>query len=112
MSLTLPAWADNAEARTLLAAIRIEQPDCWMLTRYAWTNCRQPKFKGANARALRAIWEAARDAAMDANDRDLWAALGNEHPDDLIDAMLAEETVPWTPVEFKDLGDGCHRVAA
>jgi hypothetical protein len=108
----LPPWADNAEARALLAAIRIEQPECWMLTRHAWTNCREPKFKGANARALRAMWEAARDAAMNANDRDLYALLNRQHPDDLIDRMLNEPTVPYTPVEIKDLGGNTHRVAA
>lgn len=108
----LPAWASSPEARALLAAIRIEQPEYVSLRRYAWTSTREPKYKGANARALRNLWEAARDAAMDANDRPLWIALGEQHPDDLIAALLNEQTVPFSPMEWTERDDGSARVAA
>ena len=109
----LPTWASNPEARTLLAAIRIEQPDCWHIHRYAWTSCRQPKFKGMNARKLRAMHEAALEAAMDANDRDLWCKLGNEHPDDLIERVLNEPAVPYERISLDTAPDtGNPRIAA
>lgn len=110
--MTLPAWTTTPEASALLAAIRLEQPECWHLKRNAWDNCRYPRFKGANARAFRNLWEAERTKARDANDGETFRALNEPHPDDIIAALLNEATVPWTPVEMKDLGDGRARFAA
>jgi hypothetical protein len=112
-ALTTPAWTDNPEARALLAAIRIEQPGCWHLRRDSFSDP-EPRFKGANARALRQLWEAARDAALAAFDHEVYARLTNhEHPDDLIDQLLAEPAVPYTRISFDRAPDnGNDRVAA
>ena len=108
----LPAYAATPAGRALLAAIRIEQPDHWIVRRDA-TNARSAKFKGLNARSLRQMWERAVDAAMEAHDYEAFHRLHTEdHPDTLIERMLNEETVPFTPMEIKDLGGGTHRVAA
>lgn len=109
--IPLPSWALNEGAVRLLEQIVAERPDYWMLTRHAWTNCRQPRFKGATARALREMWEHARDLAMDAGDREAWLALGHDHPDDLIERVLSE-TEQLVEVETLKPRDGHERIAA
>ena len=105
-------WHERPEAATLLAAIRIEQPQPFFIRRDAWSNCLYPKYRGANARALRQLWEQERDAAMTANARAAWLELGHDHPDDVIERVLNEQTVPWTRFEMKELPDGRSQVAA
>jgi hypothetical protein len=109
--ITLPLWADNDEARTLLAAIRIERPDAWYRARFEGDSYATPRFKGMNARSLREMWQAARDAAMDANDRERWAALGEEGADQLIAHHLAQPDVPFVRMSIELTEDG-GRIAA
>lgn len=109
-TIPLPHWACNEGAVRLLEALIAERPDYWLLTRHAWTNCRQPRFKGATARALREMWEAARHEVM-GKDRDAWLALGRDHPDDLIEAVL-RETEQLVEVEHLEPRDGKQRIAA
>lgn len=100
-------WWSTHEAIALLGQIMREQPDCWHLRRNDWDKCRYPRFKGKPAREFRRIWEALREAAM--GDREAYIALGEHHPDDIINAMLNEQLVE---VEVKELPGGGFRVAA
>jgi hypothetical protein len=85
-------WFSTPEAQALLDAIRIERPKCRYLHRYSGVSARYPSFGGKNASALRALWEQAREAAMDANDHEAFAQLTNrEHVDDVIELALAVE---------------------
>jgi hypothetical protein len=115
----LPAWADTAEGRALLAAIRIEQPDHYVRSNrlpsiyggHAGTP--ELRYKGANARAFRKLWDDALEAAMDANDRELFAEINRRRPDAIIEALLSEQTVPYSRVSFDtDPATGNHRFAA
>jgi hypothetical protein len=112
--IALPHWALNQAAHALIEQIITERPDYRSTQRYAWTNTREPKFKGETAKALREMWEHARDLAMDAGDRDAWGELGHDHPDDLIARVLREtEAVQIVDVERLEPRDGYdERIAA
>jgi hypothetical protein len=110
-AIALPHWACNQAGHALIEQLIAERPSYWLIRRYAWTNTREPKFKGAAAKALRELWEHQRDLAMGAGDRDAWAALGREHPDDLLAAVLAE-TEQLVEVERLEPRDGWERRAA
>lgn len=100
-------WHETPEAQALLAAIKAERPDCWYLRRYEG-GPREPRYKGFTARAFRRLWEAERDTAMYANERDRWIELGEQHPDDIIDRMLAGADLALTEVH----GDPLLGIAA
>lgn len=102
------SWHATPEARRLLAAILSDRPEPAFLKRYAWVNAAYPKYQTPDARAFRRIWQALRDEAAEANDRALWSKLGEQHPDDVIAAMLAERA----DLEPKELPNGRFQVAA
>lgn len=104
----MTAWHETADAQALIAALKAERPDCWYLKRFAWDECRYPRYKGFTARSLRQLWETERMAAIDANDRERYIALGEAHPDDLIERVLGESAGSLVDVEH--LGPG--RIAA
>jgi hypothetical protein len=87
-TIDCPSWAHGQFS--LITRIIDERPEALWITRHEGESWVSPKYKGANARALRKVWEDARTAAMDANDRPLWLKLTNENPDDLIDRLLRE----------------------
>lgn len=107
-------WYEREEAATLLAAIRIEQPEYVSVRAHAWTEQRRPHFKGMNARRLRQLFEAELEAAMDVGCHAEVARLRNhEAPDAIIERVLNEQTVPWTPMRFDtDPETGNARFAA
>lgn len=84
----MSAWHETAEAQALLRLILAERPGHWFLPRYGMIDTRYPKFKGENARKLRALWQARIDGAVERSDHELFRALHETHPDDLIDAVL------------------------
>lgn len=115
----LPAWSQTDEARALLDAIRHERPE-YRVRLGLWIEGGGVKrYRGANAAKLRAYHAALLDEALNADDAD-FADAGKQggrfheinavKPDELIERVLSE--VPYTRVEFTDLGGGKHRVAA
>lgn len=101
-----PAWADNAEARTLLASI-IASPPEYRITAGAW-------IEGGGRKVYRP-WKRPDVAALNGMYRDWWeanyetAGAVPEQPDELIDRLL---NPPIVEVETKELPDGRFRVAA
>lgn len=93
MTAPLPRWADNPEARALLAAIVAEEPD-FAAVRNAFDSVqRDRRYKGANAKALRSMFEAEYDRQMDeyarGKNRDAILAELTPSADVLIERMLA-----------------------
>lgn len=102
----LPLWVTQShQALPLIQAILEERPDYWALHRYGDVPYRYPKYHGKNALALRKLWEAKVDAAVEANDRPTFTMLNQNHPDDLIHRLLNRlDEQPY--VELKRTGTG------
>jgi len=95
-SIACPAWALNETAQALLEQIIHEQPEPRTRNHRlpdiygGYSDGTTRTYPGQAARDLRAVHEAAREEAMNANDRDAWVALGKDSADALIARVLAE----------------------
>lgn len=103
----LPAWADNAPCRALIAAIIEEQPEAEHPVCANWGHS-VLTYRGQFAPKLRRYHKDLLEAAIARSTAEFIALSEQEKPDALIARVLAE----ISEVEVKPLGDGWHRAEA
>lgn len=103
--LALPTWADTPEARALILAIVEERPDASNPRDPSWGH-RSLTYHGHYAPKLRRYFSNLLDAAIARSTAEFIALNSQEHPDALIERLLADETA------VQELADGWSRWAA